>query len=161
MRRGARRRAPARESPFPPAARPPDPMESQPPVLDPPVGESLVFVYGTSLRGEAGHAELRGARYVGEARTRAQFDLVDLGGFPGLIDGGTSRVEGELYALQPGLVRQLDEIEDHPEYFRRTEIALEDGQRVFAYLLPESQGRPYPRIHGGSWRGHPARPRSA
>lgn len=115
-------------------------------------GELLVFVYGTSLRGELHHELLFGASYVGEARTSACFDLVDLGGFPALIEGGSTPVDGEVYSIDPTGVRLLDEAEDHPEYFRRTVITLEDGREVFTYVLPERQGRPYPCIPGGSWR---------
>jgi len=115
-------------------------------------GELLVFVYGTSLRGESHHELLCGASYVGTARTEACFDLVDLGGFPALIEGGRTPVDGEVYSIDSTGVRLLDEAEDHPEYFRRTVIALEDGREVFTYVLPERQGRPYPCIPGGSWR---------
>lgn len=115
-------------------------------------GELLVFVYGTSLRGESHHELLHGARYVGPGRTRAAYDLVDLGGFPAMLEGGRTPVDGEVYAIDPTGVRLLDEAEDHPEYFRRTRIALEDGRTVFTYVLPERQGRPYPCIPSGSWR---------
>jgi gamma-glutamylaminecyclotransferase len=114
--------------------------------------ETLIFLYGTSMSGEPNHGLLSGARFVSEARTDAQFDLVDLGGFPAMVGGGQTQVNGELYAFSPGGMRFMDEVEDHPEYFRRTPVKLEDGQEVHSYLLPPSHGRPFPRIGSGNWR---------
>lgn len=115
-------------------------------------GETLVFVYGTSMSGEPNHGLMTGARYVADACTKPEFDLVDLGGFPAMISGGETTINGEIYAISAVGVRVMDEVEDHPEYFRRTPVLLADGKEVLSYILPQSQGRPYPRIQSGSWR---------
>lgn len=114
--------------------------------------ETLVFLYGTSMSGEANHGLLTGARFVAKACTSPDFDLVDLGGFPAMVAGGETPVNGELYALSRIGVQFMDEVEDHPEYFRRTPVKLDDGSQVESYLLPPSQGRPFPRINSGNWR---------
>jgi gamma-glutamylaminecyclotransferase len=122
------------------------------PQRDPlPHDELLIFVYGTMLRGEANHTLMTGARFLRKARTRAEFDLHDLGGFPGMVAGGRTQVKGELFAVTQEGVHNFDELEDHPEYFRRTEVLLDDGARVETYLLDKALGAPYPRITGGSW----------
>ncbi len=115
-------------------------------------GETLVFVYGNSMSGEPDHQLMTGARFVAEGKTKAEYDLVDLGGFPAMVHGGATCVNGEVYALTAGGVRYMDEVEDHPEYFRRTNVELEDGPAVDCYLLPPAHGRPFPRIHSGNWR---------
>jgi gamma-glutamylcyclotransferase (GGCT)/AIG2-like uncharacterized protein YtfP len=56
-----------------------------------------LFVYGTLRRGEANHHRLAQATFLGEARTRPEFRLVDLGRFPGLLPGGSTAVVGEVY----------------------------------------------------------------
>jgi gamma-glutamylaminecyclotransferase len=112
----------------------------------------LVFVYGTSMSGELNHQLMTGARFLANGHTKAEFDLVDLGGFPGMIQGGATSVNGEVYAVTAGGVRFMDEVEDHPEYFRRTHVELEDGPGVDCYILPPAQGRPFPRIASGDWR---------
>lgn len=127
-------------------------MEQVPPRAPRLTDERLVFVYGTLLRGERNHGLMTGARFLRPALTRAQFDLHDLGPFPGMVAGGATQIDGELYAVSPQGVHNLDELEDHPEYFRRSTIQLEDGTRVESYLLPEAHGSPYPRIACGSWR---------
>lgn len=115
-------------------------------------GETLVFVYGTFLSGERNHHVLGGARFVGESATRPEFHLVDLGTYPALVPGGRTSVRGELYAVSTVLLQLLDEVEDHPDYYRRTELALESGERAFGYTLTPDQASGFPRIDGGSWR---------
>ena len=123
------------------------------PVCDPRQSdETLVFVYGTLQRGEVNHGYLGRARFLGTAKTRAEFELVDLGDYPAMLSGGATQIDGELYALGSLDVQTVDELEDHPEYFQRCTVHLEDGSEVFSYLLPGSQGQPYPRIPSGSWR---------
>ena len=43
-----------------------------------PVRETLVFVYGTLLRGERNHSLLFGSRFIGDGYTTRDFELVDL-----------------------------------------------------------------------------------
>ena len=84
-----------------------------------------VFVYGTLRQGQdnditrlqpapcfLGHAEVNGT-------------LFHLGAYPGLMLGGTGRVQGEVYAIEPALECRLDEIEGlypqpNDEYFKRS-----------------------------------------
>lgn len=114
--------------------------------------ETLVFVYGTLLCGQSNHRFLDGARCLGEARTAPEFDLVDLGGFPALVKGGCTSVRGEVYACDSTTLRALDELEDHPEFFQRTRIRLEDGALIECYVLPAVQASCFPRIPSGDWR---------
>lgn len=111
-----------------------------------------LFVYGSLLRGLVNHHKLEGAELIGEAETEPFFDLVDLGPYPALVRGGTTRVSGELYAIPTSLFPALDAFEGHPRFYRRSRIRLADGRRVEAYLLPPEQAEERPRVAGGSWR---------
>lgn len=128
---------------------------------DPPgEGRSLstsLFIYGTLLPGESNHPLLAAARPLGPAWTPPEYELLDLDGFPALVAGGRSRVAGELFAVDARTLAAVDELEDHPRYYRRTWIALERGRRAFAYLLPRSLAAGWPRIPGGDWRAHTRR----
>lgn len=93
-----------------------------------------VFVYGTLLRGEASHALLEGARFVGEAITAPRYTLHDLGDYPGLVEGGATAVEGEVWSVGEELLARLDDFEGHPELFRRAPIALAGARDVVAYF---------------------------
>lgn len=120
--------------------------------LPPEHRETLIFVYGRMRRGEENHHFLSQARFLRDAATAACFDLVDLGGLPGLIEGGTSSVQGELYLVTSSLLSMIDELEDHPETFRRTRLELSDGSFADGYVMPRSQASCFPRFADGRWR---------
>jgi gamma-glutamylaminecyclotransferase len=111
-----------------------------------------VFVYGTLLVGERNHHLLEGARRVAEARTGPAFTLHDFGPFPGLVAGGSHAVLGEVYEVDEPALAALDRLEDHPSFYQRTSIRLEDGTAVQAYLLRPDQVSHLPIIPSGSWR---------
>ena len=117
-----------------------------------PVSYTRVFVYGTLLRGEGNHQYLRTARLVGEARTSPAFRLHDLGAFPGLVAGGEHVVAGEVYEVDDATLAALDQLEDHPEFYRRTGVVLDDGTAAVTYLLAPDQVEGHPVIASGSWR---------
>jgi gamma-glutamylaminecyclotransferase len=117
-----------------------------------PEAYTLVFVYGTLLAGEPNHPYLTGARLVAAGRTQPAFWLHDLGAFPGLVGGGEHAVSGEVYEVDAPTLAALDHLEEHPAYYRRTRIALEDGTIVETYLLPPEHASGCPVIASGSWR---------
>jgi gamma-glutamylcyclotransferase (GGCT)/AIG2-like uncharacterized protein YtfP len=71
-----------------------------------------VFVYGTLKRGGENHRVLAGQRFVGPARTEPAFRLYQLEGYPGMVEapGGLS-IAGEIWEVDPGALRRLDELE--------------------------------------------------
>ena len=114
--------------------------------------EFAVFVYGTLLRGESNHFRLSGSRFLGEATTAAEFELVNLGGFPAMVQNGGTAIRGEVYAVSRSTLVLLDELEEHPSFYCRQNVKLADGTEVESYLLPPARARRYPRIETGSWR---------
>jgi gamma-glutamylcyclotransferase (GGCT)/AIG2-like uncharacterized protein YtfP len=115
-------------------------------------GPVLLFVYGSLLRGQANHFWLREARYLGDAQTEPFFELLDLGPFPALVDGGTATVHGELYEIGAELLPRLDVFEDVPELYRRARISLRGGVQAQAYLLQPRHLHGQPRVPSGDWR---------
>lgn len=98
------------------------------------------------MRGYALHRLLAGATFVGEARARGC--LLDLGRYPGLIEGEGS-VRGEVYRLHdPELLRTLDGEEGYNFERRRTLVTLAAGQRARAWLYryrgPHGRAVPIP-----------------
>jgi gamma-glutamylaminecyclotransferase len=112
-----------------------------------------VFVYGTLLPGEANHSLLARSRSLGPARTLPAYELYDLGGYPGLVPGGVTVVLGELYEVDAATLSRLDELEEHPRFYRRTPIVLADGRTAEAYLLEASAVLGGRFIASGDWRG--------
>lgn len=114
-----------------------------------------VFLYGTLMRGERAHALLRGAAFVATVRTAPCFDLVDLGGYPGLVSGGRTSVAGEIFQAPSPLFDVLDAYEEVGELYRRTALVVA-GRRVWAYVIDPDRARGLPRIRSGDWRNRVA-----
>lgn len=117
-------------------------------------GLTLVFVYGSLMLGEENHAVLRSARWVGPASTEPSYTLSDLGEYPAIIEGGRSSVVGELYEVDEPTLRALDELEDHPELYRRVPLMLTRGHGAQGYVLRKRAAGRYPTIASGDWREH-------
>jgi gamma-glutamylcyclotransferase (GGCT)/AIG2-like uncharacterized protein YtfP len=71
---------------------------------------------------------------------------------PGVSAGGTTAIEGEVFDVNDDVLERLDTLEGHPTFYTRTEIELEDGERVGAYLLPAERYADRTRIPDGDWR---------
>lgn len=72
---------------------------------------------------------------------RAQYRLVEFasqsapGCFtPGLLAGGTSFVEGELYSMDDAHLAALDAFEEEGIEYKRVELALSCGRAAWSYL---------------------------
>lgn len=111
-----------------------------------------VFVYGTLLRGESNHRLLKDAEFVGEARTAPEYDLVNLGAFPGMVLGGDTAVTGEIFRVDYETLAALDRLEGHPRFYRRTPLELDGFGAVEGYLFPRNKMNGYDCIESGDWR---------
>lgn len=113
-----------------------------------------VFVYGSLRRGEGNHRILTTARFVTLARTARAYTLVDLGAYPGLLEGGTYAVVGEIYEVDAHTLAALDRMEGHPTFYERKALVLEDGIEVEGYVLARDQWRVRAAIESGDWCEH-------
>lgn len=119
----------------------------------------ILFVNGTLMRGLALHENLRGAEFLGEARTAPCYRLHSIGGrHPGMYevtDGGAA-VDGELYNMSDEVWRRVEAGE--PPGLYRGPVRLSDGRVVDGILYPRelAEGK-HPDIsaHGG-WRAYVA-----
>jgi gamma-glutamylcyclotransferase (GGCT)/AIG2-like uncharacterized protein YtfP len=94
----------------------------------------LFVVYGTFMRGQPGHANLEGARFVEAVETAPRYRLFEVDGrWPALVDddGGVA-IAAELYEVEPAHVARLAEIE--PPGWSRAPVELADGRTVEAFL---------------------------
>lgn len=112
---------------------------------------TLLFVYGTLLRGERNHERMGASEFLGETATSNGLQLRDLDRFPGMVKAGRGCVQGELYRVGEEVLADLDILEGHPDRFWRTKIKLADGRTVQAYLLGDDFARHAPVISGGDW----------
>jgi gamma-glutamylcyclotransferase (GGCT)/AIG2-like uncharacterized protein YtfP len=118
-----------------------------------------LFVYGTLRRDAANHHELRDARFVGLARTAPRYELVDMGGYPALLEGGDRVVHGELYEIDDALLASLDAFEEVPDLYERKDVALDLDSKnpstrsatVQAYVMTRQRADRAPVVPNGDW----------
>lgn len=139
-----------------------------------------LLVYGNLLPGLRHHALIERSRLLQRsARTRhATFLLLDSGiGFPFALslprqscDEHGVRLLGAVYEVDDPTLRELDELEEHLQWFSRREVQIEgDEAPAWLYLLHCSEtamkeiasSHCFPRVKPvGDWRGYLERRKS-
>lgn len=128
-----------------------------------PDGKHRVVIYGSLKSGEANHAVLKPARYLGED---ALTDLVlyDLGPYPAGRREPSRGINVEIYAIPKPRLAVLDDFEGYrpkapqASLYRRATIDTRYGEAwIYLYNRPV-EGRP--RIDAGHWSGSGNRFRS-
>lgn len=103
-----------------------------------------IFVYGTLKRGRHNSSLLKNATYLGQYYTGKGYSLyVDRLPFM-VVEKDGEGVIGELYKIDNTIRRNLDILESHPTYYKRTPIVVYDievGQPV-ATEVYIYQGKP-------------------
>lgn len=110
-----------------------------------------IFVYGSLMAGFGNNKLLDTAKFIGEGLTSQTYTMISLGSFPGVLKGGSTSIKGEVYEVDFYTLHRLDQLEGHPNWYKREPIKLEDGSTVEMYIYPE-QGRGLPEVKSGSWR---------
>ena len=113
----------------------------------------VLFVYGSLMREMPNHEVLGdGARFLSPAFTKPGYALMDLGPYPGAVQGGDGALEGEVFAVSRAKLAQLDAFEGVPNFYRRVRVELEHPEgSAWIYLLASlPAGGVY--IPSGSWR---------
>ena len=113
------------------------------------------LIYGTFMRGQPGHANLDGARFLEPVETAPRYRLFEIDRrWPALVeDNDGVTITAELYEIEPAQLARLAEIE--PPGWDRAAVELDDGRTVEAFL-----GAPDLRTHGhdvsehGGWAAY-------
>ena len=111
-----------------------------------------VFVYGSLKRGFYNHGVLDDAELLGTARTAdAAFAMFNVGRYPAVRHTAERpiAVHGEVYAVSPNILADLDRLEGHPEYYTRQQVEIEGHGPCWMYLI--NQIMPAPRVESGIW----------
>lgn len=112
-----------------------------------------IFVYGTLLSGFGNHKRLleNKSTYLGTAEIKGK--MFSMGGFPGVTEGEDD-IHGEVYEVNDEVLKSLDRLEGHPNFYKRTQVELTsdwEGYEVEVYICQHiPKGAPY--ISHGSWR---------
>eukprot|EP00731_Ephydatia_muelleri_P033217 Em0026g37a len=103
------------------------------------LGLQKMFVYGTLLKGQPNHHVLMNANnglsvFVGKARLTKKYPLVVASAYnvPYLLPlkGTGQEVHGEVYGVDSKMLRELDALEEHPEYYTRTPVYVHADRNV-------------------------------
>ena len=108
-----------------------------------------VFVYGTLKSG----GQIRGlnqfgdgAVIVGKAQTvYPDYDMIDLGAFPGVVKGGTYKIQGEVWEVDDQTMQDLDAIEGYPDFYNR-EVTMTTQGKAWMYHLPRDTYAGYENV---------------
>lgn len=100
-----------------------------------------VFVYGTLMSGFGNNQLLKNATLMEYASTEDEYTLVISGFIPFLIDNdGGDYVVGEVYKINEKTLKNLDDLEGHPNWYERRVINVVsdvgDRFKVWAYFMP-------------------------
>lgn len=96
----------------------------------------LVFVYGTLMSGLSNHGYLSKAQFLGRAKTKEKYSLF-CRGIP-YVDKRSNlyHIEGEIYEITDGILKTLDILEGHPNFYCREEIQVitEEGEEKTCFI---------------------------
>jgi len=116
-----------------------------------------VFVYGSLKKGYGNHHLLEDAEYVGNAETvSSNYTMYSLGAFPGVTEGGTTCITGEVYRVDDNELASLHRLEGHPTFYKAVNKQVKLTDRIsnnymeaYIYIL-QSDTRNSQKI-GGTW----------
>lgn len=118
-----------------------------------------IFVYGTLLRGFGNWSwALQDQTFIGAAETKPEYFMVSLGGFPGVCEGGTVAIKGEVFEVTDERMVDINRLEGYnpsaPKdgMYDKELITLADGSDAYIYTYNDPGKRE--RIESGSWRQH-------
>ena len=117
-------------------------------MAEPRAPRQLLFVYGSLKRGQRHHSELRGARFIGSARTLPAYRLLELGAYPALATGRRA-IEGELFEIDREAFERLDAFEG--EAYVRDAVRLDDGRSAQTYFAADVLATGVRELDAESW----------
>lgn len=110
-----------------------------------------VFVYGTLKKHHPNHRLLQAgsAVFLGPHVTAPVFKMVSCGGYPGVLEGGSTTIHGEVYEVDEITMSRLDSLEGYPTYYNRKQIDTSHG-KAWIYIINEDF-RNNPEVPNGIW----------
>lgn len=110
------------------------------------------LIYGTFMRGQPGHENLGGARFLEAVATAPRYRLFEVDGrWPAVIeDENGVTIAAELYEIDEPHLARLAELE--PPGWNRAPVELADGRRTEAFLGdPSLRARGHDVSAYGGW----------
>lgn len=113
---------------------------------------TLVFVYGSLLRGLFNSSLLDSSELLGTAESAPKYRMYNLGLYPGVCKGGQVAIQGEVYKVDEITLANLDALEGHPDYYKRSKCVQTEWGVASMYVLPEALAVDCEQVTSGCWR---------
>ncbi len=110
-----------------------------------------VFVYGTLKKGCCNHKLLENFEPI-KAKAPG-IELHEGPGYPYAVRGDGTTF-GELYFVDTKTLYKLDELEEHPHYYKREKtyvIVFPSNKKIKAWIYLNDEGVKWPKIEDGHW----------
>ena len=80
-----------------------------------------IFMYGNFKKNQMINNKFDYIEYIGKAETIKKFDMVNLGGYPGVAYNSDKgyKISGELYSVSRNQLKELDQLKGEGIYFDR------------------------------------------
>jgi gamma-glutamylcyclotransferase (GGCT)/AIG2-like uncharacterized protein YtfP len=102
------------------------------------MGMHRVAVYGSLKKGFYNHSLLHTTDeesvYVGLWVTPPEYTMLDLGHYPGILEGGGAPIHTEVYEVSDQTLAMLDELEGVPSHYRRESVETGHFGSVYLYI---------------------------
>jgi gamma-glutamylcyclotransferase (GGCT)/AIG2-like uncharacterized protein YtfP len=109
----------------------------------------LVAVYGTLRKGGGNDILLSGSEYKGSFRTEPIFTMFNIG-CPYVSTGGTDSITVEVYSISDETLRWLDQLENYPGLYDRTQIDTPWG-KAWMYIIDSFHFNGASYVPSGDW----------
>ena len=91
------------------------------------VDGTIIFVYGTLMRGRRNHGLIGDCEYLGQGEIRS-YAMYDLGSYPGIVPADDRHtVLGEMYRVPPEKLSDLDWLESEGVLYDRTDVTIAES----------------------------------
>ena len=99
-----------------------------------------VAVYGSLRRGMGNHRLLETSKLLSTETIQANFRMVDMGSYPGLIESEEPNdIVIEVYEVTPDTYKRIERLESYPAFYDRKNVTTTEGE-VGIYYLPRNSG---------------------
>ena len=111
-------------------------------------------VYGSLRQGHSNHSLLDDQEYVATVRTYLDFEMHNLGYFPGLEESDkSSLITLELYRVDPDCWLRIEALEGYPDFYERKDITVLEEEWGVYYIKGEEyfDNRSLGAVLSGDW----------
>ena len=91
----------------------------------------LLATYGTLKKGFGNHIIIEHCKLLGECETSPDYTMYSIHWFPGVVNGGTTKIKLEVYKIEDAeTARRLDILEGYPDLYDKQLVDTEFGEAL-------------------------------